>query len=195
MGFRGPNRPAPGLLIRSCEGFRMLIDQRKDQIVPTLSATQIQFALKFASGPTKRFAPNETLLDVGERDTIVWLVVEGTIIASRRDGLGREKFFASGGPGQFSGEISDLTGQASLAVVRAGPDGCLAYPFDLPHLRSLLVGSADIGEMMMRAFILRRAAFLEGEAIGTIIVGAAGSADTVRLRGLLTRNSYPHSMI
>ena len=111
--------------------------------------------------PLDRIARHGRNIDVGERDTIVWLVVEGTIIASRRDGLGREKFFASGGPGQFSGEISDLTGQASLAVVRAGPDGCLAYPFDLPHLRSLIVGSADIGELMMRAFILRRAAFLE----------------------------------
>jgi thioredoxin reductase (NADPH) len=173
----------------------MLIERRLEQIVPTLSAIQIQFALRFASGPARRFVPNETLLDVGERDTIVWLVVEGTIIASRRDGLGREKFFASGGPGQFSGEVSDLSGQASLAVVRAGPDGCLAYPFDLPHLRSLIIGSADIGELMMRAFILRRAAFLEGENVGSVILGEAASADTVRLRGLLTRNSHPHYLI
>lgn len=173
----------------------MLIDQRKDQIVPTLSAAQIKFALRFSSGPAKRFLPNETILDVGERDTIVWLVAEGSIIASRRDGLGREKYFATGGPGQFSGEVSDLSGQASLAVVRAGPDGCLAYPFDLPHLRSLIIGSADIGELMMRAFILRRAAFLEGESVGSVILGATASPDTVRLRGLLTRNSYPHHLI
>ena len=33
---------------------------------------------------------------------------------------------------------------------------------DRPHLRALLISSADIGEVMMRAFILRRAAFLEG---------------------------------
>jgi thioredoxin reductase (NADPH) len=88
-------------------------------------------------------------------------VVEGSIIASRRDGLGRERVFATGGQGQFSGEVSDLAGHASLAVVCAGPDGCTAYPFDLPRLRALLISSADIGEMMMRAFILRRAALLE----------------------------------
>src|ERR1700722_6287503 len=110
----------------------MLIDQRKDQIVPTLSAAQIKFALRFSSGPAKRFLPNETILDVGERDTIVWLVAKGSIIASRRDGLGREKYFATGGPGQFSGEVSDLSGQAALAVGRRGTDGCLAYPLGLP---------------------------------------------------------------
>ena len=47
----------------------------------------------------------------------------------------------------------------------------------------------------MRAFILRRAALLEGDSAGSVILGEAGSPDTVRLRGLLTRNSYPHSLI
>jgi thioredoxin reductase (NADPH) len=80
-------------------------------------------------------------------------------------------------------------------MVCAGPDGCTAYPFDLPHLRALLISSADIGELMMRAFILRRAALLEGDSVGSVILGEAGSVDTVRLRGLLSRNSYPHSLI
>ncbi|SIO58005.1 thioredoxin reductase (NADPH) [Bradyrhizobium erythrophlei] len=173
----------------------MLLEDRIAQIVPTLTPAQIQFALRFASGPKRVFAPNEKLLDVGDRNTIVWLVVEGSIVASRRDGLGREGFFATGGPGQFSGEVSDLAGHASLAMVCAGSEGCTAYPFDLPHLRALLISSADIGEVMMRAFILRRAALLEGDSVGSVILGEAGSPDTVRLRGLLTRNSYPHSLI
>src|ERR1700734_2846852 len=180
---------------RLIETIRMLLEDRITQIVPTLTPAQIQFALRFASAPKRVFAPDEKLLDVGDRNTIVWLVVEGSIIASRRDGLGRESFFAAGGPGQFSGEVSDLAGHASLAAVCAGPHGCTAYPFDLPHLRALLISSADIGEMMMRAFILRRAALLEGETVGSVILGEAGSIDTVRLQGLLTRNSYPHSLI
>ena len=173
----------------------MLLEDRLAQIVPTLTPAQIQFALRFASGPPRRFTPDEKLLDVGDRNMAVWLVVEGSIVASRRDGLGREGFFATGGPGQFSGEVSDLAGHASLAMVRAGPEGCTAHPFDLPHLRALLISSADIGEVMMRAFILRRAALLEGDNVGSVILGEAGSPETVRLRGLLSRNSYPHSLI
>ena len=173
----------------------MLLEDRLAQIVPTLTPAQIQFALRFASGPPRRFAPDEKLLDVGDRNTTVWLVVEGSIVASRRDGLGREGLFATGGPGQFSGEVSDLAGHASLAMVCAGPEGCTAHPFDLPHLRALLISSADIGEVMMRAFILRRAALLEGDNVGSVILGEAGSPETVRLRGLLSRNSYPHSLI
>ena len=173
----------------------MLLEDRLAQIVPTLTPAQIQFALRFASGSPRRFAPDEKLLDVGDRNTTVWLVVEGSIVASRRDGLGREGLFATGGPGQFSGEVSDLAGHASLAMVCAGPEGCTAHPFDLPHLRALLISSADIGEVMMRAFILRRAALLEGDSVGSIILGEAGSPETVRLRGLLSRNSYPNSLI
>src|ERR1700747_2050784 len=173
----------------------MLLDDRLAQIVPTLTPAQIQFALRFASGPERRFARDDKLLDVGDRDMAVWLVVEGSIVASRRDGLGREGIFATGGPGQVSGEVSDLAGHASLAMVCAGPNGCTAYPFDLPHLRALLISSADIGELMMRAFILRRAALREGDSVGSVILGETGSVDTVRLRGLLSRNSYPHSLI
>src|SRR3984957_6935502 len=173
----------------------MLLDDRKAQVFPTLTPVQVQFALHFASGPARRFAAGEKVFAVGDRHSGVWLIVEGGIIASRRDGLGRESIFAACGPGQFSGEVSELGAQASISAAIAAPEGCLAYPFDAPHLRALLIGSADIGEMMMRAFILRRAALLEGNGAGSVILGEAGAPDTVRLRGLLSRNAYPHSLI
>ena len=62
----------------------MLLDDRLAQIVPTLTPAQIQFALRFASGPERRFAPDEKLLDVGDRDMAMWLVVEGASL--RADG-------------------------------------------------------------------------------------------------------------
>src|SRR3982074_3812412 len=109
----------------------MLLEARLAQIVPTLPPAQIQFALRFASGPERRFAPDEKLLDVGDRDMAVWLVGGGRRVASRRDGLGREGIFATGGPGQFTREVSASAGPASSPVGWAGPDGCTAYPFDL----------------------------------------------------------------
>src|SRR6202022_1434369 len=173
----------------------MLLEDRKAQIFPALTPSQLQFALRFASGPARHFAAGEKVFDVGDRNAGVWLVAEGGIIPTRRDGLGRELLFPTGGPGQLSGEVRELGGQASLAAACAAPKGCVAYPFDAPHLRALLIGSADIGELMMRAFILRRVALLEGGSVGSVILGEAGSPDTVRLRGLLSRNGYPHSFI
>ena len=179
----------------TCETLYMLLEDRKSQLFPTLTPRQLEFAVRFASGPARRFEAGEKVFDVGDRNAGVWLVAEDGIIATRRDGLGRELLFATCGPGQFSGEVSELGGQASLAAACATPEGCVAYPFDAPHLRALLIGSADIGELMMRAFILRRVALLEGGSVGSVILGEAGSSDTVRLRGLLSRNGYPHSFI
>jgi thioredoxin reductase (NADPH) len=110
----------------------MLLEDRKAQIFPTLTPRQLQFALRFASGPARHFVAGEKVFDVGDRNTAVWLVVEGGIVATRRDGLGREQIFATCGPGQFSGEVSELGGQASLAAACAVPEGCVAYPFDGP---------------------------------------------------------------
>ena len=68
-----------------------------------------------------------------------------------RDGLGREAPIITEMPGQFSGEISQLAGRGTLAAGRAGPEGCTALPFDAAHLRALVIGSAELGEIIMRA--------------------------------------------
>jgi len=68
----------------------MLLDDRLAQIVPTLTPAQIQFALRFAT-VLSAFAPDEKLLDVGDRDMAVWLVVEGHR-CEPTDGLGREGY-------------------------------------------------------------------------------------------------------
>src|SRR4029077_12597218 len=47
----------------------------------------------------------------------------------------------------------------------------------------------------MRALILRRVALLQGGAAGAVLIGSAGAADVVRLKGFLTRNGYPHHLL
>jgi thioredoxin reductase (NADPH) len=169
--------------------------KRRDQAFPILSAAQIESALRFASGPATRFAAGQPVFAVGERDNASWLVIEGGLETVRRDGLGREARVTIHGPGQMSGELSQLGGRASLVAGRATELGCLAYPFDAAHVRALMVGSAEIGETLMRAFILRRVGLIEADSAGTVLVGAPENPDTIRLQGFLTRNGYPNSLL
>jgi CRP-like cAMP-binding protein len=125
----------------------MLLEDRKAQIFPTLTPSQLQFALRFASGPARHFAAGEKVFDVGDRNTAVWLVVEGGIVATRRDGLGREQIFATCGPGQFSGEVSELGGQASLAAACAAPEGCVAYPLETSSRGVFAIGDVCKGSI------------------------------------------------
>ncbi|WP_260597763.1 FAD-dependent oxidoreductase [Sphingomonas endolithica] len=171
------------------------IATREHQMFPVLDATQLETAKRFASGPARRFGPAEIVYEIGERDAPSWLVLEGSIDVVRRDGLSQEAPITSHGAGQFTGEVNQLAGRASIAAGRAGPDGCLALPFDAAHLRALMVGSADLGETVMRALILRRVGLIEEGGAGTILIGTPGSPDIVRLQGFLTRSGYPNMVL
>ena len=162
---------------------------------PVLDAGQIDTAKRFASGPAREFAPGEIVYDVGERNVPAWLVLKGSIDVVRRDGLNHEAAITSLGPGQFSGEVSQLAGAATLASGRAGPEGCTALPFDAAHVRALMVGSAEVGEIMMRAFILRRVGLIEEGGVGSVLVGKPGTPELVRLEGFLGRNGYPYTVL
>ena len=48
-------------------------------------------------------------------------------------------------------------------------------PFDAAHLRALMVGSAEVGEIFMRAFILRRVALITEGGAGSVLVGRAAT--------------------
>ena len=107
---------------------------------PVLSSAQVGAARRFASGPERSFAPGERVYAIGESGAPSWLVVGGTLDITRRDGLSNEASITTYGIGQFSGEVNQLAGRPSIAGGRAGPEGCIALPFDAAHLRALLVG-------------------------------------------------------
>jgi thioredoxin reductase (NADPH) len=168
---------------------------REHQMFPVLSAAQIETSRRFASGPERRFAPGESVYAIGEQGAPSWLVLNGTIDVVRRDGLSHEAPLTTHGAGQFTGEVNQLAGRPSIAAGRAGPDGCAALPFDPAHLRALMVGSADVGEIVMRALILRRVGLIEEGGAGTILIGVPGAPDLVRLQGFLTRSGYPNLVL
>jgi hypothetical protein len=95
-----------------------VIKTRGHQLFPVLDATQIDTAKHFASGPERKFAPGEIVYNAGERDVPTWLVLKGSLAAVRRDGLNHETAITNLGPGQFSGEVNQLAGAATLASVR-----------------------------------------------------------------------------
>ena len=172
-----------------------LIKTRSHQMFPVLDFPQIATARRFASGEARHFTPAQLVYDVGELFAPAWLVIEGEIDVVRRDGLDHEVAITTHGAGQLTGELSQLSGRPSIARGRAGALGCVAVSFDAVHLRALVVGSAEVGEVIMRAFILRRVALIQDGGSGSVLVGVPGNPDLVRLQGFLTRNGYPHLVL
>jgi len=170
------------------------VSDRNAQRAPQLREAQLDVVRRFAETHERKFAPGETIFNVGERAVPTWFLVSGSAQISGRDGLNQPIELKALESGQFTGELHQLTGGPALAGAVAGPDGCAAIPLDAVRLRALIVGSAELGELIMRAFILRRVGLHE-RGVGPILLGRAGSSDLLRLQTFLRRNAYPHLVL
>ena len=106
------------------------------------------------------------------------------------EGLGTgERVVAVHGAGRFLGEFGLLTGQAVFlsAVVREAGQ-VLAVPVE--RLRAIVAEDCALGDLILRAYLARRAFLLEVGA-GLRIVGSRFSPDTRRLREFAARNRLP----
>jgi thioredoxin reductase (NADPH) len=170
------------------------ISDRSAQRFPRLREAQLDVVRRFAEAHERTFAPGESIYNVGERGVSAWFLLRGSAEISGRDGLNQPIELQSLESGHFTGELHQLTGGPALAGAVAGPDGCVAIPLDAVRLRALIVGSAELGELIMRAFILRRVGLHE-RGVGPVLLGRAGSADLLRLQTFLRRNTYPHLVL
>ena len=167
---------------------------RSAQRFPQLREVQLDLVKRFAEAEARKFSAGEVIYRPGDRDVPAWFVLEGAAETFGQVGLDQETEIRRLESGQFTGELNQLSGKPTLAGARAGRDGCVALPLDANVLRALIVGTAELGELIMRAFILRRIGLLE-RGIGPVLLGRAGSPDLLRLEGFLTRSAYPHLLL
>jgi thioredoxin reductase (NADPH) len=160
---------------------------------PVLSPAQIAVARRFGGSPI-RFEHDERVFAVGQSGTPAYLVLSGSMVAARRDRLRGLSVVTTHGVGELTGEIGQLSGGPSLAEGRAGVDGAEAVPLNPAQLRALVIATVEIGEMIMRAFILRRVFLIETGA-GLVLLGSKASADALRLENFLRRNAEPYSLL
>lgn len=165
---------------------------RFEQTFPTLTSQDIDRIRRF--GSLRRFADGELMVETGKPSPGMIVILSGHVFASYHDGLGHVVPIVSEGPGQFMGEIAQISGQPSLVDVRAEGDvETLVIPSD--GLRRLLIAEAELGERIMRALILRRVNLIQQNAGGPAIIGSPSSGGVIRLQGFLTRNGYPHHLL
>jgi thioredoxin reductase (NADPH) len=182
--------------MRSAQQVEAMVppQDRSAQRFPRLTEAQLEVVKRFAKAPAHEFARGESLFAVGERSVPAWFLTRGSAELFGRDGLEQEAALQVLQSGQFTGELYQLTGGPTLAGATAGPEGCTAIPLDADHLRALIIGSAELGELLMRAYILRRVGLLE-RGVGPVLLGRAGSPELLRLQTFLSRNAYPHLVI
>jgi len=121
------------------------------------------------------------------------VVLDGEIAVELETRKGVEPV-AIHGPGEFFGDVHSPSGRSSLVTGRMSKSGRVVN-IDRPSLRSLMQNDAELGEIFMRAFILRRLELLASSSGEAVVLGSLNSAGTLRIREFLTRNGYPYSFI
>ena len=160
---------------------------RKAQMFPQLTPAQI--ARLEAMGTHSRMSKGEILAEPGDRHRPMRVVLSGSIEVVQ-SGMNGEVLVVVHAAGSFTGEMSTLQGVGSLVRARVRDAGeVLVIAED--RLRTVIQTDAELSELFMRAFILRRVGLLASQAGDVILLGSSYSAGTLRLQQFLTRNSFP----
>lgn len=170
---------------------RVVLYPRHEEAFPTLTAPEIERMRRF--GTEARYRDGEALFVAGEPAPGMFVLLEGLVNVTQRDGFGRRQPVVEQGPGQFLAEVGSLAGRPSLVDGHAeGAVRALVVP--PAGLRALIVAEAMLGERITRALILRRVALIQAGHGGPLIVGDAEGAEVLRLANFLRRNGLPHKI-
>jgi thioredoxin reductase (NADPH) len=160
---------------------------RAAQRFPKLTSAQI--ARLEGRGTRVHMNKGDILMEPGDRNRPMLVVLSGGIEVLQ-PGLNGEVLVVVHTPGSFTGEMSALSSMGSLVRMRVREDGeALAIPED--RLRTVIQTDAELSELFMRAFILRRVGLITSQAGDVILLGSSHSAATLRLQQFLTRNTFP----
>ena len=158
---------------------------------PILDDAQIARVAPF--GAEVRAQAGETLFDQGDVGRGVFIVLSGSIEiigVSNAD----EAVLGVLGRGNFTGEVSQLSGRRALVRCRAREASTL-LEIDRANLQRMMQTDATLGEIFLTAFILRRVYLIDHSVGDAILIGSNLSSDSLRLRAFLARNGHPHTYI
>ena len=162
-----------------------------DQTFPKLTPEQI--ARVAVHGRVRRVESGEELVKVGALIPLFFIITSGSIEVVQPDENG-ETTVRVIGPGEFTGEVSMLSGRRSLVTLRVAEPGEL-IAVERDDLLALVETDAELSEIFVRAFLLRRAELIAQGHGDVVLIGSNHSADTIRLKEFLTRNVHPYSFI
>src|SRR3984885_11294179 len=131
---------------------------------PTLSREHIDRIRSVAH--LRSVHPGEILYAPPHPDVPLFVVLEGTVSITRAGE--DQKILAVREPGQFTGEMSVISGSRSLLTARVTKDGAV-LELTREKVLSLMAKDTEIGDIFMGAFVARRLLMIQlGEGNGVV---------------------------
>ena len=133
----------------------------------------------------------EVLYEQGHRAAPFFVVISGELEVVRPS-VPVETLITVYESGQFTGEVGTLSGRRSLFRVRATKPGKV-IELNRQQMLALVQTDAELGDVLMRAFILRRVELIAAGVGDIVLIGSTYSASPLRIKGFLMRNGQPYS--
>ncbi len=168
-----------------------LTSSRIERIFPKLTPDQIRRVA--AQGRLRSVQPGEVLIEQGDREVPFFVVISGEVEIVRPCGTS-ETIITAHGSGEFTGEVNMLSGRRSLIRAQVAKPGTV-IELDHKQMLNLIQTDAELGDILMRAFILRRVELIAAGVGDIILIGSMHSAGTLRIKEFLMRNGHPYSYI
>ena len=161
------------------------------QIFPVL--TPGQMARIRSCSELRKVQTGEILFEIGDADVSFFVLLSGAMEIVQPDVNGAERLIATHNAGEFTGELSMISGGRCLVRGRVTVPGEF-LELRNHEFRSLIGRDSELSDIFMRAFILRRIALIRDNR-GPVLLGSRHSADTLRLREFLSRNGIPYNYV
>lgn len=168
-----------------------LTPERARQVFPTLTAEQIERVA--TQGTTRPIRAGEILVAAGVQAASFFVVIEGSIELVRR-AKEIEEILGVQRRGQFTGEITMLTGRNALVELRVGESGQV-IDVKRDALLALVQTDSELSDIFMRAFILRRVELVTHGYGDAVLLGSSFCQGTLRVKEFLTRNGHPYAYV
>jgi thioredoxin reductase (NADPH) len=168
-----------------------LNSSRIEKIFPKLTADQIRRVA--THGHILSVRSGQMLFEQGDRTVPFFVIKTGEIEIVGRYGAS-ETIITVHGPGEFTGDVNMLSSRRMVVRARVAKAGKL---IELNHeqMLNLIQTDAELSDILMRAFILRRVELIAAGVGDIILIGSIHSAGTLRIKEFLMRNGHPYTSI
>jgi thioredoxin reductase (NADPH) len=158
---------------------------------PTLTAEQIDRIRPL--GHVRQVRTGDVLFKPGDVAVPFFVLLSGCMEIVQPS-LDAERMIARHDSGEFTGEMTMISGRRCLVIGRVTENGEFLQVSG-ENLRALVAKDAELSEILMRAFILRRLELIRQGWGNLFVLGSQHSAHTLEVREFLSRNGHPYTYV
>jgi thioredoxin reductase (NADPH) len=160
---------------------------------PRLSQAEIDSLAGCSHARPRRYRAGERLFQAGERVPV--FVVRAGEIEIRDETGDAPRTLVVHGPGNFTGELSQIMGRPTVAGAIARTDADV-LAVDAEALREVVNQCPTVGDVILQAFLARRQLLRSAAGFtGARVIGSRYGHDTFRIRDFLSRNRVLYTFL